>query len=331
MQPGCLPGEMRLTKTFNDLVKNDIKHVEALMRTQGDGVHPDLSAALKVLIEAGGKRIRPVVTLLTGQMLGADNGQLITLSAAIELLHTATLVHDDLIDSSLLRRGVPTLNAQWSPGATVLTGDFIFARAAKLAADTGSVELMRVFSQTLSTIVNGEITQLFTGRCLANRDDYYSRIYAKTASLFETSAMTPALLSPVERSIVEHMRAYGYGIGMAFQIVDDVLDFTGKQATVGKPVGSDLRQGIVTLPVIYYAENNPDDPGACALKEGRCLDDREVERIIEAVANSSAIRQSLDEACRFVREGLEHLREAPAGIERQALEDLGDYIVERQL
>ena len=119
---------------------------------------------------------------------------MITLAAAIELLHTATLVHDDLIDGSLLRRGMPTLNSQWSPGATVLTGDFLFACAAKLAADTHSIPVMSLFSTTLTVIVNGEITQLFTSRCRANREDYYQRIYAKTASLFETSAKSAAMI-----------------------------------------------------------------------------------------------------------------------------------------
>src|SRR5512147_2618628 len=121
-------------------VQEDIHAVESLMRSQAEGRHPDLAAALDLLLSSGGKRIRPTLTLLAGKMLSADSNRLITLAAAIELLHTATLVHDDLIDGSLLRRGMPTLNAQWTPAATVLTGDFIFARAARLAAETDSVE-----------------------------------------------------------------------------------------------------------------------------------------------------------------------------------------------
>src|SRR5665648_237005 len=165
------------------------------MREQADGQNLDLKAALDHLIDSGGKRIRPNITLLTGKLFNGEMDCLITLSAAIELLHTATLVHDDLIDGSLLRRGIPTLNSQWSPAATVLTGDYLFAKAANLAAQTNSIPVMKLFSNTLGTIVNGEITQLFSSRCNANREHYYRRIYSKTASLFETSCLAAAIIS----------------------------------------------------------------------------------------------------------------------------------------
>ncbi len=165
------------------------------MRRQANGYHPDLEAALMHLLSSGGKRVRPAITLLIGEILDADRERLITLAAAIELLHTATLVHDDLIDGAILRRGIATLNAQWSPAATVLTGDFIFAQAAGLAAETYSVPVIKLFAETLSTIVAGEITQLFAGRRLLNQSEYKQRIYSKTASLFVLAAVSPALLS----------------------------------------------------------------------------------------------------------------------------------------
>ena len=140
---------------------------------------PTCAPLLSIYLAAGGKRIRPTLGLLVGNMLGAPLEKIVTLGAAVELLHTATLVHDDLIDGSLLRRGMPTLNARWSPPATVLTGDFLFARAAKLAAETDYLPLMKLFSETLATIVNGELTQMFTSRGLISRDNYYKRIYAK--------------------------------------------------------------------------------------------------------------------------------------------------------
>ncbi len=181
-----------------NLVQDQLPLVEARMRSQADKHHPELGSALKHLLSSGGKRIRPVVSLLTGRMLGADQARVVTLSAAIEMLHTATLVHDDLIDGSLLRRGIATLNAQWSPAATVLTGDFIFASAARLAAETDSISVMRLFSETLATIVSGEITQLFSSHGLASREDYFQRIYAKTASMFELATAASAMLSPVD-------------------------------------------------------------------------------------------------------------------------------------
>lgn len=323
---------MSLSVSFLTPVQEDIHAVENLMRSQAEGRHPDLGAALDLLLSSGGKRIRPTLTLLTGKMLGADWQRLITLSAAIELLHTATLVHDDLIDGSLLRRGMPTLNSQWSPGATVLTGDFLFASAAKLASDTNSIQVMSLFARTLTVIVNGEITQLFTGRCQLNKEDYFQRIYAKTASLFETSAATAAMISDVSADVVETLRHFGYEIGMAFQIIDDILDFTGEPGTLGKPVGSDLRQGLVTLPTIYYTEGHPDDPAVKSLKEGHCINsDSQLNQLIESIRTSQAINQAHQEAFHFVERGLNNLRTLPNCDERQLLEDLANYIVNREL
>jgi geranylgeranyl pyrophosphate synthase len=266
-----------------------------------------------------------------GGMLGADQGRLVTLAAAIELLHTATLVHDDLIDGALLRRGIATLNAQWSPAATVLTGDFIFARAAKLAAETDSVAVMHLFAETLATIVNGEITQLFSSRGLASRENYFQRIYSKTASMFELATAAAALLSPVDECIVDMVRSFGYEIGIAFQIVDDILDFTGEQATIGKPVASDLRQGLITLPALYYLDAYPEDENMRAVISGSRYSEAVMENLIHSIRKSGAIQQSLEEAGQFVDRGLELLRDMPVSPERLALADLAEYIVRRSL
>ncbi|HVP21288.1 MAG TPA: polyprenyl synthetase family protein [Anaerolineaceae bacterium] len=323
---------MNLSVSFFIPVQEDIRAVEDLIRAQADGRHPDLGAALDLLLSAGGKRIRPTLTLLVGKMLGADFLRLITLSAAIELLHTATLVHDDLIDGSLLRRGMPTLNSHWSPGATVLTGDYLFASAAKLASETNSLPVMHLFSRTLTVIVNGEITQLFTSRCQINREEYQKRIYAKTASLFETSAATAAMISDAEPATVEALRRFGYEIGMAFQIIDDILDFTGEQETLGKPVGSDLRQGLVTLPTIYYAEQHPEDREVQDLIAGNCISSElQINRLIGSIQKSTAIKEARHEAFQYVERGLNSVRKLPANPERQSLEDLANYIVAREV
>lgn len=319
------------TVTFTTPVQEQIKLVEELIRAQADDNHPDLRAALAHLLSSGGKRVRPTVVLLIGNMLGGAEEKLVTVGAAIELLHTATLVHDDLIDGSLLRRGMPTLNARWSPAATVLTGDFLFARAAKLAAEADHLPLMKLFADTLATIVNGELTQLFTSRGLINRSNYYQRIYAKTASLFEMSALAGALVSPVDEDRVESMRVFGYETGMAFQIVDDILDFTGDQTAVGKPLGSDLLQGLVTLPAIYYAEANPDDADVMLLSEGGWGNQDRMERLVNAIRKSEAIQKSMREAEDFIKRALDKLSPLHPGIERSALEDLARYIIDRRI
>lgn len=319
------------TVTFITPVQEKVKLVEERIRAQALESHPDLRAALEHILASGGKRVRPTVVLLVGNMLGGPEEKLITLGAAVEMLHTATLVHDDLIDGSLLRRGTPTLNARWSPAATVLTGDFLFARAAKLAAETDYLPLMKLFAETLATIVNGELTQLFTSRGLINRKNYYQRIYAKTASLFEMSTRAAAMLSPVDSETVESLRNFGYETGMAFQIVDDILDFTGDQTAVGKPLGSDLLQGLVTLPAIYYAEANSDDPDVKLLAEGGWGNQDRMERLVNSIRQSGAIQKSMREAEDFITRALDNLSLLHSGIERSALEELAKYIVDRQV
>jgi len=318
------------TGNFIYPIQEYIDRVEEVMRANTDGHHPEINAAIEHLLSSGGKRIRPAITLLTGKMLGGSIDKLIILSAAIELLHTATLVHDDLIDGALLRRGIATLNAQWSPAATVLTGDYIFARAATLAAETESAELIKIFSKTLATIANGEITQLFASRGIIDRNEYYQRIYAKTASLFELSAMAAAMLSTTDEEIILSFKRFGYDIGMAFQIVDDILDFTGEQITIGKPVASDLRQGIITLPAIYYFENSNDRTILEIFSNGNNPFEDQMENLIDSIRNSDAISLAFQEAKRFVVHGREIFANHPDSVEKTALENLTNYIVDRK-
>jgi geranylgeranyl pyrophosphate synthase len=175
-------------------IQEQLRAVESHLRDVTGVQHPALSAAIEHIVDSGGKRVRPALALLTTGVLQANWQSAIKFGAAIEMLHTATLVHDDLIDGALLRRGIPTLNANWTPAATILTGDYIFARAASLAAQTGSVQVMDLFAQTLMVIVNGELQQQFTSKSSLSRTDYYQRIYAKTASLFELATTGAARL-----------------------------------------------------------------------------------------------------------------------------------------
>jgi len=332
MQKNYLIGSLTLeTVKFFDFVQEDIPLVEDRMRAQSDGHHPDLEMALHHLLSSGGKRIRPTVTLLVGGMLGAPREYVITLAAAVELLHTATLVHDDVIDGSLLRRGSPTLNARWSPGATILTGDFIFARAAKLAAETESIDVMKLFAKTLSIIVNGEITQMFISKGLVNREDYYNRIYAKTASLFELCTVAPVFLADGDQEKIDHMQKFGYEVGMAFQIIDDILDFTGEQTELGKPVANDLRQGLVNLPALHYLEKNPNDSQMIKVVEDRIVSEETIMSVVDAIRLSGAIESSLEEAHYFIERGVEALHNMPETPERHALEGLARFVVDRQI
>ena len=239
------------------LVAADLAAVERLMLKKVSSNYPPLAEALTALIGSGGKRVRPTLVLLSARFYPpAEHRRLINLAAAVESLHTATLVHDDVIDSSLLRRGQSTLNARWTPASTIMAGDYFFARAAAFAAETENPRVIRHFAETLTVIVDGELRQALTARDWGQpKESYFERIYGKTAALFEVATRTAAVLGSAPTAVEEALRAYGYNLGIAFQIVDDILDFVADEHTLGEPAGSDLRGGIITLPVYYYIQH----------------------------------------------------------------------------
>jgi geranylgeranyl pyrophosphate synthase len=297
--------------SFYRIVQKDIQSVEQLIIESIQLDRPDVNILLKQLFTSGGKRIRPNIALLLGKMLGTDNTRIITLSAAIEMLHTATLVHDDLIDNSLFRRGNTTLNAIWTPAATVLAGDYLFAKAAEHAANTDSLVVMKLFSQTLSIIVRGEITQFLEKNNSLEPQDYYDRIFAKTASLFQTTSISAGILAGLEAVDLEELGQFGLDIGMAFQIIDDVLDFTGDQQTLGKPIGSDLRNNIITLPSLLYFQDNKNEYNQF-LKEIKSDGTGLHEVLIQNILAGTAIEKSINQAKSFLQQGLSRLDCFPA-------------------
>lgn len=312
-----------------ELVKRQLADVEATLRHLPDLQPAELREAVERIVASGGKRIRPVITLLIAGMLGRlNNPRAVDLASAVEMLHTATLVHDDLIDGSLVRRGAATLNAVWTPAATVLTGDYLFAVAANLAARTESVRVMSIFADTLGVIVAGELQQQFTDFALrATRDDYYRRIYSKTASMFVLAATAAGVVCDATEAQITALHDYGRDLGIAFQVMDDVLDFTGEQASVGKPVGSDLRRGLITLPTICYIEAHGEAGLECALR-GEC-DPPTYDRIVAQIRASDAIACSLEEADAIAQNAKKALQIFPDNPYRATLIDLVDYTLER--
>jgi geranylgeranyl pyrophosphate synthase len=314
------------------------------MKTVESSVFAPLANAFIELIANGGKRLRPAVALLTAELNGPIDGlityrRLISLAAAVEMLHTSTLVHDDVIDGALLRRGAPTLNATWSQGATVLAGDYMFARAALFAAQTENMRVIRIFSDTLQVIVDGELRQLFDRNDYQQeRENYYHRIYAKTASLFSAAAEAAAVLVGMPEDRVHQLRSYGYNLGMAFQIVDDILDFTGDETTLGKPAGSDLRQGTLTLPFFYLLQEHPSPHAVIATLEGMRQaqengDDEAVQdavkEIVSAIVESNAIRGAQQEAVDFLDQAVAAIQDFPASASKDSLLGLCAFVVQR--
>jgi geranylgeranyl pyrophosphate synthase len=296
--------------SYYQIVYKEIQSVEQLMIDSIELDRQDINLLLKKLFTSGGKRIRPNIALLLGKMFNNDLEKIITLSAAIEMLHTATLVHDDLIDNALFRRGNSTLNSIWTPAATVLAGDYLFAEAAEHAANTDSLDVMKLFAQTLSTIVRGEITQFIDRDFSLDLSKYYDRIYSKTASLFKTTSTSVGLLCNVDPPQFEALSQFGYVIGMAFQIIDDILDFTGDQRTMGKPIGNDLRNNIITLPSLLFFQEQQQDYDLF-VKYARNKSDSPYDLIIQHILSGSAIEESLAYARSFVQQGLSILELFP--------------------
>lgn len=313
-----------------ELVADELELVEAKMMASSDVFSP-LAGAINVLLQSGGKRVRPLVVLLSGRLFpAAQIAPLVSLAAAVEMLHSATLVHDDVIDGALLRRGGPTLNASWSQGATVLAGDYLFARAAFFASETGNVRVMAIFAQTLMTICEGELRQLYDLRNWSQaKESYFRRIYGKTAALFASAAESAAVLGQADEAIVACLRDYGYNLGMAFQIMDDILDFVGDEEVLGKPVGSDLRQGTVTLPVFYYLQSHPDAIQEIQAKGNGHGNSEAFAQLIRNIGDSPAIEATRQEAVRFVEAAKASLTTLPASDYREALAQLADYVLAR--
>ncbi len=257
--------------------------------------------------------------------------RVLPLAAATETLHTATLVHDDVVDGALLRRGIPTLNASWSRGATILAGDYLFAHSADLAAQSGNLRVIHIFSRTLMTICDGELRQLFsTLNWRQPKEEYYQRIFAKTASLFQAAAEGGAVLSGAPEEHIQALRSYGYHFGMAFQIVDDILDFIGDESVMGKPVGSDLRQGTVTLPVFYFLQQDARASELIQLLERvRTNGGEGIQEAVTLIRESDAIEAAKEEARQFVAQAQQDLEILPDVPARAALRELADFVVER--
>ncbi|HXQ38023.1 MAG TPA: polyprenyl synthetase family protein, partial [Anaerolineales bacterium] len=198
-------------------------------------------------------------------------------------------------------------------------------------AETDYLPLMKLFADTLAIIVSGELTQLFSARGMIERENYYQRIYAKTASLFEMSALAASMVATEDEDTRDSMKTFGYEVGMAFQIMDDVLDFTADPSAVGKPIGSDLLNGLVTLPAIYFAEANPNDEDIISLHNGGWKDTERVQRLVDTISRSQAIEQAMEEGHQAVCRALNALEESPASPEKEALEDLARFIVDRKI
>jgi octaprenyl-diphosphate synthase len=307
-------------------IQEDLNRVRDTLKSISHVDFSWLAEQLHHVVRGTGKSIRPALTLLSGKSFKYDINYLLPMAVSVELMHTYTLVHDDVIDKSATRRGQATINSIWGDEIAILLGDYLFAKAGEFVADTQTPRVIKLFSQTLGTISSGEIVQFRTAFNPDQvREDYFHRIYGKTASLFSLSTQSGSILSKASEESVAVMKEYGDNLGIAFQIVDDILDFTSTKDLLGKPVGSDLIQGTLTLPAMFVLERYPDDNPIRKLFETR--DNQYVGKAIEMVLNSSVIgdcykvaRDYCDRACR-------NLKSLPGLTSRQSLLDLAEYII----
>ena len=313
------------------LVAEDLSRLEAALEDVANVDHPLFADLLRHILRGKGKRLRPAIGFLVTRMLNGDAERALPLAVSVELLHTATLVHDDLVDNSFVRRGNPTLNAIASQGVTVLVGDYMFAASADYANRCRDLDVMDVVAKTVMTICYGELRQIFNaGDLRQNVEEYYRQIESKTASLFAASSECAAILGGVSPAARANLRDYGHNLGMAFQVADDILDFVGDEKTLGKPVGSDLRQGTITLPALYAMQSAPVGQRLKSLLEGAGDRDANINLAVQMIRQSSAIDQSYQTAAGFAAKARANLAEFADSPYRDALLALADYAVSRE-
>tara|TARA_B100001123_G_C15342864_1_gene1035752 strand:+ start:218 stop:1180 length:963 start_codon:yes stop_codon:yes gene_type:complete len=310
-------------------VESEIAQVETRIKQTGERDFPYLTDLLGHVLGKSGKRMRPGITLLVGKNFTYFEERHVPMAAAVELLHLATLVHDDIVDDADTRRGEETINALWGSKVAVLLGDYLFANSAELVTSTGSLAATELFAHTLRELATGELQELsvaFTGD--SSRDLYWKRIYGKTASLFATAAESAAILGDASPRQIEACRDFGTNLGMAFQIVDDILDFEGSEEQIGKPVGNDLLQGVLTLPVIIFIEQHGIQEIIKSEKDLR--EPGSAAEITEKIQNSSAIADAYTVADEFLEKARHSLKELGESTYQRSLVEMIGYVTKRQ-
>ena len=314
------------------LVASDMNGVNAVIleRMQSKvALIPELAGHL---IAGGGKRMRPMLTLACAELLGYPGTRHHKLAAAVEFIHTATLLHDDVVDGSRMRRGKRTANLIWGNPASVLVGDFLFSRAFELMVEDGSLRVLRILSHASAVIAEGEVDQLTAQRRIDTGEDHYLDIIsAKTAALFAAACRVSPVVAEASEDAELALECYGKNLGIAFQLSDDVIDYASDTATMGKGVGDDFRDGKMTLPVILaYARGNDDDRAfwRSAIGGSQASDD-DLQRAIRLLKESDALADTLERARQYARRAIDALAIFPAGKAKAALIEAAEFAVSR--
>ncbi|MCA0902173.1 octaprenyl diphosphate synthase [Microbulbifer agarilyticus] len=298
-----------------------------------DQLHSDVPLVENIghyLVEAGGKRLRPLLVLLCSRAAGYQGNAHITLAAIIEFIHTATLLHDDVVDTSDMRRGRLTANAQWGNAPAVLVGDFLYSRAFQMMVALKDMDIMSILSDTTNTIAEGEVQQLVNaGDPAVSEANYLSVIHKKTGALFEAACETAAVLAGCSADERESLKLYGRHLGSAFQLVDDALDYRGNPEELGKNVGDDLAEGKPTLPLIYAMANGTEEQAALVKEAIEQKSADKLTEIVAAIESCGALDYTFARANREVELALEKLEFLSDGEHKTALRQLAEFSVAR--
>jgi len=314
-----------------ELIQEDLMAVEAHLKTVRKAGFDRLTELLDYALEPGGKRIRPALVLLSAKFYNYDLGRLLPMAVAVEVLHTATLVHDDAIDHSPLRRGRPTINKVWGEDKAILLGDYLLAKAEELVSETQNLGVIRLFARAIMTLASGELAQAFGAFNLEQtREQCFARVSAKTASLITLATESGAILSQAPEKMVTALKDYGQSLGIAFQIVDDILDFVGDEAEMGKPTGSDLSEGTLTLPAMMILERYPPDNPIRRLFSHEGDKQENIRLAIELVGSSGVLEECYQLAQDYSTRAGASLDPLPANPARNSLQELAGYVVARR-
>ncbi len=315
-----------------DLTREDLARVNEviLQRMQSPVLLiPQLAGHI---IAAGGKRLRPMLTLGAARLCGYTGSRHIGLAASVEFIHTATLLHDDVVDESDLRRGLATANSVWGNKSSVLVGDFLFSRAFQLMVADGSLDVLAILSEASAVIAEGEVAQLVTANDTdTTEEDYLAVIRAKTAKLFAAAAEIGAVVSDRPEAERSALRTYGYNLGIAFQLIDDVLDYSAQQATLGKTVGDDFREGKITLPVVLAFREGDDEQRAFWRRTLEDLEQKkgDFRRAAALLEKVGALKATIDRARGYRAAARQALEIFPPGSEKGALIEAVEFAVDR--
>ena len=320
-----------LTELFAS-IDDDLRIVDRIFEEATASDMDLLTSAVVHVLGSQGKRLRMALTLLSGKLIEYRPEKLRTISVALEMVHLATLVHDDIVDHAATRRGIPTVNALFGNDIAILLGDYLFAKTSGLVANVEDFRVDRLFSQTVARICEGTILEILSARRLdLSVESYVERISRKTACLMSACCKAGAIVAGGTDAQIALLEEYGTNLGIAFQIVDDVLDYTGSEESIGKPAGNDLRQGLVTLPLICALahERNGRYDQVSTLLAQPTQDDAAVAEVVRWVARGPGIAEALDRARHYGARARALLTEFPASPERHVLEDLVDFVLAR--